>query len=374
VPVAGLYVHVPFRPARRSYGDSDYVVSDPPDVGRYTAALRRELRHVASTYVAEEAPTTLYVGGGRPSLLPLSTVCSVLRTLADTVDVSTVEEATVEVSPADATPRYVHDLKRLGVNRLSLEVLSFHPEDLRSVDAPHSAATARRALTLVQEAGFDTISVDLLFGLPSQSVAAWETTLRRVINQGVPHVTILEASATAPSLEETRAEQMERAMTLFRSAGYAQYELTHFARSGHRSAHQENYYAHGNYLGVGPSSESFWWPDRSLPRRARRWGNVNDVNRYADLLRRRHPPVAYRQTLDRHALAQEYVLLRLRTGEGLDLHRLRSEYDLDLRAAKANLLDRLRDEGLLHDDPNRVRLTARGRLLTDAITQRLLPS
>lgn len=372
--MAGLYVHVPFRHANRSFDGSEYVVSEAPDFSRFETALCRELRYYAQDYAADEPMQTIYAGGGRPSLLPLSSVHAILATLLDVFDASRFEEAVAEVSPADATPRYVHGLKRLGFDRLSLSVLSFFPSVLQSIDAPHTAAEAIRALQRAREAGFDTLSVDLLFGAPHQSLDTWEATLRQAIEMRVPHVTIMEAPATTPPEDEKRADQLEIAMTLLQSEGYEQYELTHFALPGHRSIHQENYYAHGNYLGIGPSAESFWWPDRAAPLRARRWSNVSDVERYTDLLRQRYPPVVYRQTLNQTTLAHEYILLRLRTRAGLDLTHLESQYGVDLHERKPDVIDRLVEENLIHDANNTLRLTLQGRLLTDAITERLLPS
>ncbi len=370
--MAGLYVHVPFRRAARSTDESDYVVTDNPDVSQFETALCQELRYYAQDYADDEPMRTIYAGGGRPSLLPLSTVHAILTTLLDVFDASHFEEATAEINPADASLRYIHGLKRLGFDRLSLSVQSFFPDVLQALDAPHTAAEAIQTLKLAREANFETLSVDLLFGVPHQSLDTWEATLRQVVEMRVPHVTITEAPADEADTEKKRAKQLKRAITLLQSEGYKQHELTHFAKPGHRSAHQKNYYEHGNYLGIGPSAESFWWPSRSD--RARRWTNVSDIERYADLLRQRYPPVSYRKTLAKTALAEEYILLRLRTRTGLDLNRLQTQYGLDLRAQKEEVLDRLIDENLIHDEEDTVRLTLQGRLVTDAITERLLPS
>jgi oxygen-independent coproporphyrinogen-3 oxidase len=190
----------------------------------------------------------------------------------------------------------------------------------------------------------------------------------------VPHLTLLEvpSPSNTEDTQEALADRLEFAMTFLQSEGYEQYELTHFAQPGHRSVHQEHYYAHGNQLGVGPSAESFWWTDRDRSAVGRRWTNVSDVARYADLLRQRYPPVAYRQTLDRRALAREYVLLHLRTDVGLDLAHLQEQYDLDLHAVKRVEIDSLRDHGLLTVENDTLRLTNRGRLLADGIAERLL--
>lgn len=370
--MAGLYVHVPFRRAHRPYDESYCVPTDASEFTRFETALCQELTYYAQEYATDEPMTTVYAGGGRPSLLPLSSVHSILTTLIEVFDASGFEEATAEVNPADATTRYLHGLKRMGFDRLSLRLLSFFPSVLRSFDAPHSAADAIRALQTARETGFDTLSVDLLFGGPHQSIDIWEATLRQTIEMGVPHVTITEVPTEAAP-ETDKADQMDLAMRLLRSEGYKQYELTHFALPGHRSVHQENYYDHGNYLGIGPSAESFWWPHRSAPKKARRWSNVGDVERYADLLRQRYSPAAYCESLNQTSLAQEYVFLRLRTDAGVDLDRLKAEYDLDLRSQNAATLARLQEEGLIHDE-DRVRLTRKGRLMADAVTRKLLPS
>jgi oxygen-independent coproporphyrinogen-3 oxidase len=371
-----LYVHAPYRRSRRSYDESYYVTPDAPDTSRFGSALCRELTYYAQRYATDEQVTTVYAGGGRPSLLPLSPVHAILTTLLDVFDASTFKEATAEVSPADASTRYLHGLRRMGFDRLSLAVLSFFPSVLRSFDAPHSPLEAIRGLQFARDAGFETLSVDLLFGGAFQSLDTWEATLRHAVEMDVPHVTITEMP-TRPEAEDPEAdpaEQMRLAMTFLQSEGYEQYELTHFAQPGHRSAHQENYYEHGNYLGIGPSAQSFWWPNRASPTRARRWSNVSDVDRYADLLRQRYPPATYRETLDQTALAQEYVLLRLRTDAGLDLNRLKTQYGVDLRSEKSAVLARLREEDLIHDNEQTVRLTLEGRLVADAVTRRLLPS
>lgn len=371
--MAGLYVHVPFRRSVHPTDECYTVVTDATDFSQFETALSRELTYYAKQYATNEQMRTVYAGGGRPSLLPLSSVHAILTTLLDVFDASAFEEATAEVNPADATRRYLRGLKRMGFDRLSLPVLSFFPGMLRRLNTPHSAAATMRTLRVARETGF-AVSVDLLFAGPKQTLDTWEALLRQVVEMGVHHVTLTEAPANDEDEEGHRADMLELAMTFLRSEGYKQYELTHFAQPGHRSTHQENYYDHGNYLGIGPAAQSFWWPNRSSAPRAQRWSNVQNGERYADLLRQQYPPVTYRETLDRTALAQEYVLMALRTDTGLDLKRLERQYDVDLRAQKADVLARLRDEGLIHDDEDAVRLTLQGCLVTDAITQRLLPS
>jgi oxygen-independent coproporphyrinogen-3 oxidase len=373
--VAGLYVHVPFRRSEPPPDDAYTIGADATDVSRYKAALRRELTYYTQAYAADEQPTTIYVGGGRPSVLPLSSLRALLPPLADTVDLSAIGEATMDVHPADATPRYLHGLKHLGFTRLSLPVYSFAPSTLQGLDTAHTVSEAKQAIGAARKAGFE-LSIDLRFVGSAQPLGTWASTLHRAVEMNVPHITIEESTieeSRPDDHDDDRADKFELAMRLLRSEGYEQYELTHFARPGHRSSHQENYYDHGNYLGLGPSAQSFWWATRTASSRARRWANVHDLDRYAERLRQRYPPVDYRETLDGTALAEEYVLLALRTADGLDLNRLDRQYGVLLREQKEAVLCRLREEGLVHDDPDRVRLTLQGRLVADAITRTLLP-
>ena len=370
--VAGLYVHVPFRRSAHAYDESFAVDVETADPDLFVDALCRELRLSAGEYGEEDAIRTVYLGGGRPSLLSREQLRSVLATLNETADVSAVEEVTIEVHPDDAQEDYLASLQSMGVDRVSLAALSFFPADLRALDAAHSAEQVTRALHNLRGAGYQKVSVDLLFGWPDQTQAQWQAALDRAVELNLPHVTLLEASSDAGPVasEDVLAHRLEYAMSRLHSKGYTQYELTHFARPGGESTHQARYYAHDNQLGLGPSAESFWWGHRDRAM-ARRWTNVSDLDQYVRLLRDRFPPVAFRQTLDRSSLATEYVLLRLRTNEGLNLDHFQARYGVALRSTAESLLDRLESEGLAEIDAPYLRLTTRGRLVADGITQKL---
>ena len=373
--MAGLYIHVPFCQTPHVYDDSVAVPIDDADPSAYVSALCRELHTHAQTYATQAPIRTVYAGGGRPSLLALESVQSILATMIDVFDVSAVEEASAELHPADATSSYVRGLRRLGFDRIHLPILSFFPDDLRALDAPHTVEDAINALRLAREA-FDRVSVDLFFGWPQQSPALWRAVLNLAAELEIEHITVVEAPPNgAPTADaDARADRLEFAMSFLQSEGYQQYELAHFARPGARSAHQELYYSHSNYLGLGPSAESFWWTDRDATAMGRRWSNVSALDEYVALLDTGESPVAYRETLDAPALAHEYLLLRLRTDEGVDGDLLSDRYGFDIRHERSALLACLRNDGLLHPDPQALRLTNRGRLVADAIASRLRPS
>ena len=396
--VAGLYFHIPFRTARRPYDDAYYItpVDAPsePDVERFVRAIDAELRLYGREYAADEPVHTLYAGGGRPSLLSLKHARTLLSTVVDVFDASAFQESTAEISPLDATESYLNGLLNVGFDRLSIEVLSFYADELRTLKAPHTASAAIRAIRTVRHVGFRTFSVDLAFGWPEQSMDRWADNLQQVIDMEIPSVTLIEcpmettpsdlnATDDAPSrdaeisrdAEMKRAKQFRLAIDMLESHGYEAYELTHFAKPGHASSHLQNTYAHGSYIGVGPSAESFWWPDRAGDRSARRWTNVSDVDEYTQLLKNRYPPVAYRQTSSWASLAREYIFLRLRTATGLNLIDLQNRYRYDVREKNSALLNTLAENDLVAGlDNGYLRLTPAGRLVADGITERLLPS
>jgi oxygen-independent coproporphyrinogen-3 oxidase len=358
--VAALYLHVPAQPV---------------DASTFVTAVRRELEHYARPPFTDAAVRTLYVGGGRPSRLSPSVLQSLTDACRRTLGASPLEETTLELHPSDASPNVLKALPRLGVTRLSIRGQSFVDAKLRALGASYSAEDLRDTIHRVQAVGVESVSVDLMFGGPNPSLSAWKDSLQRAVDLRIPHVTLHEFGADSPAQhdDEAQADRFAFALRALGAKGYEPYELTHFARPGHRSRYQEHVYAHGNVLGLGPGAESFWWPDRTTPSTAERWANVPDVAAYVERLRDDESPVARRKSLNRTPLAREYILLRLRTQEGLDLNVLRDRYDCPLRREKSATLNRLTTEGLIHDDPARIRLTDRGRLLADAITQRLMP-
>ena len=474
--VAGLYFHVPFRTAQRPYDDAyyDVVPSDEERhrrMRRYVDAVCRELRLYAQEYASDEPIRTIHAGGGRPSLMSMRHIRKLLNTVLDVFDASTFMESTAEVNPADASLDYLQGLRGVGFDRLSIEALSFYPDDLRTLNAPHTAGDVIRTLRAAEHAGFTSIAVDLAFGWSGQSGDRWRRNLWQAIDMEIPAITLLECPhplepaappptsvfeapstpdasstfeavdpseavhapddaassrgedapddevGTAPadstpadstpadsdrrpetfheatenhedpaqedpaqedpadeSLEMQQAKRLHEAMRILESEGYEPYELTHFAKPGHPSLHLRDTYAHGSYIGVGPSAESFWWPNRTLHHEARRWTNVHDTLRYAQLLDNCYQPIMYRQTQSLTMLAREYIFLRLRTADGLDLRDLNAHYGEDLRTDHSALLVKLVETGLVHPiERKTLRLTPSGRLVADAIIERLLP-
>jgi len=367
--VASLYLHIPFRPATHPPSEA-YTEVDPGLHTSYVQALVREIAHYGDRYGATEPIDTLHVGGGTPSLLHVDDLQRVLQAVLNAFD-APLQEATLEVAPAHASADYLDSLQALGFTRVSLGVQSFYPDDRRALGFSPVADDMDTIVTRCHAAGFDSFSIDLAFGWAAQEDAYWAANLARAARLEVPHLTLAEVTDRAHTAPQDQiSARYRRALDVLSDRGYEPYEIANFARPGHRSRQNEAYWSHANYLGLGASAHSFWW--RGLP--AYRWANVTPSSRYAALIRQGHAPREGREARSLDDLADEYVALRLRTRDGLDLDHLSHRYGLDVADMAPDVLDDLMEEGYLTRDAatNRLRLTVDGMLVCDAVTHHLL--
>jgi oxygen-independent coproporphyrinogen-3 oxidase len=391
--VTGLYIHVPFRLAERPY-DESAVTTDLGQRAAYVRAVCAEIRHVGRRYGGDAPLDTVYVGGGRPSLLAPADLEALHDAVGDAfalgdAGLAGLDECTIEVDPADATPDCLRALRTLGFDRLSLPVLSGYADDLEAVSAGHTPDDTDRALDAVADLGFASLDATLLFGWYGQEAVRWKATVQQMARRAVPHLSLMEwtAATPPPGSEEAAADAYTFASDYLQTEGYAHYEISHLARPGYRSLHNASHWRHGNVLGVGPGARSFWWPVRSdapdedaaadadgaAAPLAMRWTNVRNTARYVALVGQGYAPQARGERLTRADLAAEYVLLRLRTREGLDLSVLRNRYGTALDDAPAEALDQLYARGYVKRVDDTVRLTRKGWLVYDSIAGRLLP-
>lgn len=385
--MAGLYVHVPFCTRRCVYCDF-YFTTTQRDVGSFVEALEQEIAWYGAEYGRRGPLETLYFGGGTPSLLPLDAVARVVRAVERHFDTDALGEVTFEANPENvAGPEgrdYLDGLKALGVTRLSLGVQSFFDDDLAFMGRAHDAATAEDAAQNAEKAGFDSWSLDLIFGLPEQPFEYWGANLEKAVRLGAPHLATYSLTVEdgtplskdvargriSPVTDDAMRERYAFTSAYLQERGYEHYEVSAFARPGRRSRHNEAYWRHRNYLGVGPSAHSFWKGTRS---QAARWANVRHLGRWQGLLATREVPVEAREVLDQDALADEFVFLSLRRlSDGLDLNALARDYGVDLLEEKPRVLAELERAGLIHSVTGRVRLTTEGAALADAVALKLV--
>ena len=366
-------MHIPFRHRDRAYDDAFVTPGADVDYEAFIHVMAREIRQHAEQYASELPLRSVYAGGGRPSLMPIEALPPLLRA-ANAFETDAIEEVSAEVSPKDATERYMKGLSAMGFNRLVLSVLSFDDAELDTIDAPHTVYDVRTCLDHARAAGIENISIDVAFGWPESTLEGWKRTLQTAVQHDVPHITLLEwpSYAVDEAQKMLRTKQYRYALRYLQDEGFEPYEISHFAQPGYRSKHNENYWSHGSFLGIGPAAHSFWWHSESD--NPKRWANVQSIEEYSRLLTEGESPASVRQAVDRGTLADEYLMMRMRVIGGLDLEHYRRHYGVHLREQHSGLIDRLQENELVHPvEDNHLRLTDAGRLVCDEIVRRLLP-
>lgn len=365
--MAHLYLHIPFAPHLGPYDDA-YAEEYAGPFTSYVQGLVQEMAHYGQKY-DHPAIETLSIGGGVPSLLHIDEIARLLEHVFEEFDAGALEESSIEVSPEHAAREYLSGLRALGFNRVNLRLGSFFQDDLDRLERPFNEEEARASLESARRAGFENVSVDLALGIPDQSHVHWAAALERLTGKGIPHLSLVELTDASIDPEE-QEEKYRFAMDYLQEKGYEHYEISHFALPGRRSRHNQASWQHENMLGLGASAHSFWW--KGLP--AYRWRNIAHTRRYQALLEQRQAPIEHREALSLDDLAEEHIMLRLRTAEGLDLDRLEADYGIDLLTERVEELAALEAAGLIEPIRNQqVRLTNRGKLVCDSVTGRLLP-
>ncbi len=373
--MSGLYIHIPFCEHKCIYCDF-YSIESLDAKNDFLRALRSEIDMYASSF-QDEHFKTIFFGGGTPSLLSPKEIAGVLQHLAETFTVEPDAEITLETNPGTVDQKKLEGFRHAGINRISFGVQSFFDDDLKFLTRIHSADQARRAVRFARDAGFGNINVDLIFALPDQTMSRWEQNLHSalelepqhisayslIVERGTPLYRMVDAKIVSPQPVETEAAMYEMTMEYMRDAGFEHYEVSNYAQPGFRSRHNCMYWDHSHYVGFGPSAHSFV--------RGKRWWNISNIRTYCNNLEQNRSPVSGSELLSPSQLYDEAVMLGLRSG-GIDLHRVRSEYDVDLLSIQKPLIDQLQAEQLVSLEKSILRLTDKGFLLCDEISERLL--
>jgi len=353
-PAPGLYLHIPFCSEICPYCDFSVLRGGLPARQRFVRHLLDEIALVAPSWRDPRPFDTVYFGGGTPSLLSEEDLARVLDSCRSQLRLTDDAWVFLEANPEDVTPAACAAWRDLGVRTLSLGVQSFSDESLRFLGRRHSAAQARTAVETALSAGFSTVSVDLIFGLPDQAEDAWRGELQAAMALGPQHLSCYQLTihprtgfgvrAARGQLselpEEQQAGHFELAHRVLADAGWPAYEVSNFARGPeHQSRHNRKYWDHTPYLGLGPSAHSFAG--------ARRWWNERNTPRWQQRVGAGERPVEGEESLDAEALATEALMLGLRTVAGIDLDSFAEHHGIDLLAANEALIGRLETEDRL---------------------------
>jgi len=372
----GLYLHIPFCSAICPYCDFAVLTGGAERRQRFVDHLLCEI----SIWSAERAPLesidTIYFGGGTPSALAAEDLARILAAARANLSIRNDAEIFLEANPEDVTVESVRAWRDLGVRFLSLGIQSFDADALKFLGRRHTPDQARRSVEIAHEASFETISIDLIYGLPDQPFEIWQRTLETAvslatdhlscyqltIHEGTPFGSRLARGRMAELPEEAQAKLFLFTHEFLRDHGYPGYEVSNFARSpGHRSLHNQKYWRHVPYLGLGPSAHSFSGN--------RRWWNERDLKPYEARIDAGEKPIVGTEELTRQDLALEALMLGLRTLDGIDLDAFRERYGVDLRKSNEPLIERLARDGLLKLEGSALVPTLAGLAVTDSLAR-----
>ncbi len=369
--MAGIYIHIPFCKQACHYCDFHFSTS-MRQKHNVVNAICREIE-LQRAYLPAGPLQTIYLGGGTPSLLTEAELATIFETINRYFTVATNAEITLEANPDDLTVAKIQELKNSPVNRLSIGLQSFHEPHLRLMNRAHSALESRISVQRAQEAGFENITVDLIYGVPAPDHRIWENNLEQVFALQVPHVscyalTIEPKTALGnwtrkgkftPPEDEFVATQFEMLLAQMAAQGYIQYEISNFSQPGRESRHNSNYWKGVPYLGIGPSAHSFNGTSRQY--------NVANNTQYLAALALNQIPATI-EHLSPADQANEYLMTTLRTIWGSDLHVIKERYGFDLQQSHREYLISLTQRGLAELNIPLLTLTNRGKLLADQIT------
>lgn len=373
--MAGLYIHVPFCEKRCLYCDF-FSNTDMKFKSAYIQSIIREME-LRKDYINGEAIETLYFGGGTPSQLQAEDFELLFSAIHKNFDISCCQEITLEANPDDMTPDYIAMIRHFPFNRVSMGVQSFQPDDLLFLNRRHSAQQAIQAVDYCKEAGINNISIDLIYGLPGQTLSLWEQNLEQAIRLNVPHLSayhliyeegtalykLVEAGKIKPVSEEASVAFFTTLIEKLTDAGYLHYEISNFARPNAFSRHNSSYWNGKSYLGLGPSAHSYNGTDRE-------W-NVSSLPKYIKSIQEGHPDLETEE-LSPATRYNDYIITRLRTMWGIDYDKLSATFGKQMLAYCQRQAAPYIKQGLLKQSGNVLTLTREGIFISDGIMSDLL--
>jgi oxygen-independent coproporphyrinogen-3 oxidase len=375
--LSSLYIHIPFCVSKCPY--CSFVSWPGMDrlYQRYVAALLREAEWLGQN-TSVPPLSTLFLGGGTPTILAGKELAAIVTACKGLFGFTNQAEISIEANPKTLDPEKLTLLRRSGLNRLSIGVQSLQDTELQLLGRPHSADDAITAVRLARAAGFDNISLDLMYGIPGQDHKSWQQSLELALSlapdhlslyeltveQGTPYYQQLDQGLLDLPDEEELAAMDQITATLCRQAGLAQYEISNYARSGYECRHNINYWQNGPYLALGAGAVACL--------AGRRQQKTRDPRLFCEQIESGQSAVQEEECLHPAASFRETVIMGLRMNQGVSSERLRRRYEMELNDCYGDTLCRLADQGLLEMTATHLRLTARGRIFANQVMAELV--
>jgi len=368
--MAGIYLHIPFCRKRCHYCDF-FKSTDLSQKARLLNGLRKELETRASELASEEI-NTIYLGGGTPSVLLIDELKEILQTIHLNYRISPEAEITMEANPDDLNQAILSALREIGFNRLSMGVQSFSESDLKLMNRRHGVMQAIQSIKWAKKAGFSNISIDLIYGLPNQTLEEWERNIRIAVELDVQHISAynltyhegtvfydrLKKGILKELPDELSLQQFEMLISILKDAGFEHYEISNFCKPGMYSQHNSSYWKSKKYLGIGPSAHSF-------DIQTRRW-NVSSVSGYLDGIEN-NKPYSESEILTEQDRYNDYIITGLRTIWGISGELIRTEFSDHYLAHFQKIREKYLTSGQVTETSGKTCLSPEGLFISDQI-------
>lgn len=338
--------------------------------GQFVERLIEEINGYKDTSYVEEPVKTIYFGGGTPSLLSPDELNAILSALRSAFTVE-AEEITLEINPDDVTSDYLSGLRQAGITRASMGVQSFQPELLDFMNRAHTRDEALQCLELLGKSGFQSFTVDLIYGNPGQTMEHLSKDIDLLFAHNPPHISAysltvepdtrlgkqVQLGRIIPPEDDKIADQFAMINERLKSQDIHRYEVSNYSKAGAEAKHNSSYWNHENYLGFGPGAHSFWWDEQP-----RRWQNKADIKAYCSAESIQEEA----EQLSMQALAEERIMMGLRTRKGISENEMKTKYDYVFNDRQKEYLKKQQEQRRLHFDGS-IKLTDRGIVIADAI-------
>jgi oxygen-independent coproporphyrinogen-3 oxidase len=367
---AGLYIHIPFCLSKCGYC-SFYSIKSVTLIPKYLVALKKEIKYYSNVFSSFDS---IYLGGGTPSLLSIGQLETIFKAINKSYRIDPHAEITMEVNPGDVSLEYFQSLRSISINRLNIGIQSFDDNVLRFLGRRHNSAEAVYAINDSRKAGFDNIGIDLIYGVYGQKISLWKKTLQKALSYSPEHISCYQLSLeTGTPLHKEYALQgihlpaEKEQLKFFRGtadelekAGYIHYEVSNFARKDKfKSRHNQKYWQHVPYLGLGPAAHSFLGN--------RRWWNTSAVKTYLKEIAQDKMRVENMEILSAEQLQLEALFLGLRAKAGIDLSRYKTRYGVNLLVDKKTIIESLKKNKLVEVKDGFLRPTRAGMAVADSL-------
>ncbi|VAX30919.1 Hypothetical radical SAM family enzyme in heat shock gene cluster, similarity with CPO of BS HemN-type [hydrothermal vent metagenome] len=375
----GLYIHIPYCLHKCGYCDFNSHKINPEEMDSYVAALLLEMEHYSRNLTKDKQIVTIFLGGGTPTTLDIHLLEEILQTIRNRFDVSDDCEITFEANPATVSLEPLQKMRTAGYNRISIGVQSFHEPELKLLDRIHSEDEIHMTVDRAREAGFDNLSLDLMFALPGQTMASWEDNLQQALSKNPEHLSTynltIEPETAFHTLQakgkltlppdDNQLEFYKKSIQTLTEAGYQHYEISNFCKSGKECQHNLIYWNNGDTLGLGAGASSFLGGIR--------FKNYNLPARYIREIEATNTAVEFREQLKPSQAMGETLMLGLRLREGMNIRPFEERFQTSFHETYDQVISSLTEKNLITLNNNRIALSAKGLFLADTVILEFMP-